>query len=223
MQTWSIKAGGATIAGVLGVLALLISQQPAQAAVQIFALGGVASMQQGSVLTVPAAQGDSVAGGPMLGAVKVEAILAAYHSPMAGDGQYIEDLSQQYQVSDGFALADWIHEDGLGGNPAALIAIDGHNPGNLRYGELSGWHNPFSGFAMFGSWREGEENWFALIRHGYLDGQETVARTNCMRLYGHNCTTIPEIISVYAPSSDHNDPSGYASAVEAQIAQWQKG
>ena len=67
------------------------------------------------------------------------------------------------------------------------------------------------------SWEDGFDHWYRLIWYGYVQGQVT------RPLVGHVCTTIDQIVSVYAPSGDGNDVAAYSAAVKRAVNTWRRG
>ncbi|GHO51422.1 glucosaminidase domain-containing protein [Ktedonospora formicarum] len=153
----------------------------------------------------------SIVGDPQLTVLQLNAILAAYGSPLAGQGQLVYDLGRKYTISSDYALAIWLHESALGKSPLAQETL---NPGNIRCMEGLACDQ---GFARMGSWAEGMERWYRLIRYGYVEGRVTQG------IVGHNCTTIEQIIQVYAPKADSNDPDGYIQIVIRTVETWRSG
>jgi len=58
---------------------------------------------------------------------------------------------------------------------------------------------------------------YKLIWYGYVKGQMTNS------IVGRPCSTVPEIIPAYAPSSDGNTINGYIAAVEHTVTVWRSG
>jgi hypothetical protein len=44
-----------------------------------------------------------------------------------------------------------------------------------------------------------------------------------MPLVGHTCTTVSQIVPVYAPASDGNNVPGYIAGVEQAVDTWRRG
>jgi len=148
------------------------------------------------------ASGSSVVGGPSLSVAQVDTILANAGSPAAGSGQALHDLSQQYNVDDAFAAAVFKHESNYG---KFGVAANSLSLGNLRC--IPG-AACVGGYAYFNSWQEGYTAFYKLIS-GPL-------------YVGAGLTTPDQIMGRYAPSGDGNDPSGYASDVDATVAAWRQ-
>lgn len=148
---------------------------------------------------------------PQLSVAQLNAILAAYHSPLAGAGQQVYDLGRKYNISSDYALAFWVEESILGTSPLAQITL---NPGNLRCMDTI---PCYKGYAQFRSWYEGMERWYRLIRYGYVEGLITKG------LVGHACTTLEQIVPVYAPSGDNNNPKQYITVVLQIVSAWRAG
>ncbi len=67
------------------------------------------------------------------------------------------------------------------------------------------------------SWQDGFEHWYRLILYGYVQGRVTIP------IVGHVCTTVDQIVPVYAPSSDGNDEAAYIAAVKHAVDTWRHG
>lgn len=149
----------------------------------------------------------SVVSLPQLPATRINAILAAYGSPFMGDGQLIYDLGHTYQISSDYALAFWLHESSFGTAGEAVVT---RNPGNMRC--IRGFAC-IDNFAQFTSWQEGIEQWYLLIRNGYVLGRVTIP------IVGHPCTTVDAIANVY----DQTTAQAYAAAIKAEVDGWRAG
>ena len=151
----------------------------------------------------------SVVGAPTISADFIETVLAAYGSPASGKGQALYDLGVKYDIDPVFALAMFQHESSFGKAGEARSSL---SLGNLRCvpDEMA----CRDGFAWFATWEDGFEAFYTLIWFGYVKGQVTDA------IVGHPCSTVPQIIPVYAPSSDGNNVNGYIGAVEHAMTVW---
>jgi hypothetical protein len=156
----------------------------------------------------PAVLSSSVLGRPSLSASFVNRVLAAYHSPAVGTGQALYDLSLRYGIADEYALAFFLHESSFGTTGVARVT---RSLGNIR---CSWGYSCINGYRAYSTWQAGYEDWFKLIKYGYLTGQ--VSR-KCP------CVTIQQIIPVYAPAADHNDEGAYIAAVLSAVAAWRTG
>jgi len=146
--------------------------------------------------------GSSILGRPSLSAAFVNRVLAAYHSPAAGLGQTLYDLSVTYGIDDAYPLAFFLHESSMGN---AGMAVSTHSLGNIRC--TPGWACS-GGYRYYATWADGFHDWFRLIAAEYLP---------------HGLATIPTIIPVYAPSADHNDEHAYIAAVLSAVSVWRSG
>jgi hypothetical protein len=161
----------------------------------------------------------SVVGGPSVTADFINQVLDHYGSPAAGQGQAMYDLGVKSGVDPVFALAFFMHESSFGKAGMATVTL---GLGNERCINDRPCVNTQglpcqtgqSCYAQFSSWADGFEHWYLLIKNGYVGGQ--VSRS-CP------CTTIPQIIPVYAPNADHNNEAGYIASVENAVATWRKG
>lgn len=151
-----------------------------------------------------------VTGTPSLSASFVNRVLARAQSPAADTGQSLYDLSVQYRLDDAFALAFFQHESGFGTTGMARVT---RSLGNIR---CSSGYQCINGYRAYQSWQEGFADWYHLIEDGYVQGHITIP------LVGHVCTTVSQIVPVYAPSSDGNDVPAYIAAVEQAVAGWRQ-
>ncbi len=141
----------------------------------------------------------SVEGKPTLSAAFVDKVLVAAGSHAAGTGQALYDLSVKYGIDDAYALAFFEHEStfGTGGVARATLSL-----GNIR---CSDGYQCVEGYRAYGSWVEGYEDWYRLIRTLYI-GQ-------------WHLSTVEQIVPRYAPASE-NDVAGYIAAVEKDVSTW---
>ncbi|HEY6406513.1 MAG TPA: glucosaminidase domain-containing protein [Ktedonobacteraceae bacterium] len=153
----------------------------------------------------------NVTGPPTISADFIDRVLSAYGSPAAGTGQALYDFGVESGIDPVYALAFFLHEDSFG--ETGIGAVN-HSLGNIR---CSDGYTCQDGFRSYATWADGYQDWYALILNGYVKGQITDA------IVGHPCTTIDEIVPVYAPSSDHNNVSAYIAAIERAVTTWRKG
>jgi Mannosyl-glycoprotein endo-beta-N-acetylglucosaminidase len=156
----------------------------------------------------PAVLSSSVLGRPSLSASFVNRVLSAYHSPAAETGQALYDLSLHYGIADEYALAFFWHESAFGTTGVARVT---RSLGNIRCSD--GYHC-IDGYRSYSTWSAGYDDWYKLIKYGYLTGQVS---SKCP------CVTVQQIIPVYAPASDHNDERAYMAAVLSAVAAWRAG
>jgi Mannosyl-glycoprotein endo-beta-N-acetylglucosaminidase len=156
----------------------------------------------------PAVLSSSVLGRPSLSASFVNQVLAVYQSPAAGAGQALYDLSLRYGIADEYALAFFWHESAFGTTGVARVT---RSLGNIR---CSDGYRCVDGYRAYSTWSAGFEDWYKLIKYGYLTGQVS---SKCP------CVTVQQIIPVYAPASDHNDESAYIAAVLSAVVAWRAG
>lgn len=153
----------------------------------------------------------TVTGAPTISAEFMDRVLSAYGSPAAGTGQALYDLGVHYGIDPVYALAFFLHEDSFGKTGWGAI---NHSLGNSR---CYGWSVCRGGYRTYATWVDGYQDWYNLILNGYVHGQVT------LHIVGHVCTTISQIVPVYAPSSDHNNVMGYIAAVEHAVDTWRDG
>jgi len=153
----------------------------------------------------------TVTGAPTISADFIDRVLLAYGSPAARSGQALYDLGVQYGIDPVFALAFFMHEDSFG---ETGIGAANHSLGNIR---CSAGYSCQYGFRFYANWQDAYQDWYSLILNGYVKGQITDS------IVGHPCTTVDEIVPVYAPSSDHNDVAGYIAAIKHAVDTWRNG
>jgi hypothetical protein len=168
----------------------------------------VPGLRGSAAAPAPAVLSSSVLGRPTLSASFVNRVLAAYHSPAVGTGQVLYDLSLRYGIADEYALAFFWHESAFGTTGVARVT---RSLGNTR---CSDGYRCIAGYRAYATWQAGYEDWYKLIKYGYLTGQ--VSR-KCP------CVTVQQIIPVYAPAADHNNEAAYIAAVLSAVAAWRMG
>jgi Mannosyl-glycoprotein endo-beta-N-acetylglucosaminidase len=165
-------------------------------------------LQGRAAAPAPAVLSSSVLGRPSLSASFVNQVLATYHSPAAGTGQALYDLSLRSGIADEYALAFFLHESSFGTTGVARVT---RSLGNIR---CSDGYRCIAGYRAYSTWSAGYEDWYQLIKYGYLTGQVS---GKCP------CVTVQQIIPVYAPASDKNDERAYMAAVLSAVAAWRAG
>jgi hypothetical protein len=153
----------------------------------------------------------TVVGPPTITAEFIDRVLTAYGSPAAGTGQALYELGVQDGIDPVYALAFFLHEDSFG---ETGIGAANQSLGNIR---CSAGYACKSGFRSYATWAEGYQDWYNLILYGYVRGQVTIP------LAGHVCSTVDEIVPVYAPSSDHNNVVAYIAAIKHAVDTWRRG
>jgi hypothetical protein len=153
----------------------------------------------------------SVVGPPTVTAAFIDRVLIAYESPAAGTGQALYDDGVTTGIDPVYALAFFLHEDSFG---TTGIGAANHSLGNIR---CSAGYACQYGFRYYSSWNAAYQDWYHLILYGYVKGQVTDS------IVGHPCSTVEQIVPVYAPSSDGNNEAAYIAAVEQAVASWRAG
>jgi hypothetical protein len=153
----------------------------------------------------------TVIGPPTVSADFIDRVFSAYGSPAAGSGQALYELGVEYGIDPVYALAFFLHEDSFG---ETGIGAANHSLGNTR---CSAGYRCQYGFRSYATWQEGYQDWYHLILNGYVKGQVTNS------IVGHSCSTVDEIVPVYAPSSDHNDVAAYSAAIKHAVNTWRSG
>jgi hypothetical protein len=152
-----------------------------------------------------------VTGTPTITADFIDRVLSAYGSPAAGTGQALYDLGVQYDIDPVYALAFFQHEDSFG---ETGIGAANQSLGNIR---CSVGYTCQDGFRSYATWADAYQDWYNLILNGYVKGQITDS------MVGHPCSTVDEIVPIYAPSSDHNDVTAYIAAIKHAVETWRSG
>lgn len=142
----------------------------------------------------------TITGPPSLDATRVNDILAAYHSPLQGQGKALVALSTHYKIDDAIALAFFVMESRAGTKGEAVLT---RSFGNLRPMPNAPATN---GYRRYNSWLDGATEWFQLIRTLYI---------NTLKL-----TTVEQIIPVYAPASDNNEPPAMVAGIHQLVSCW---
>lgn len=126
----------------------------------------------------------SVVGRPTISAAGINHILCQNHSPACGTGKSLYSLGRKYGINPAVALAFFAQESTYGRFGVATVT---HSLGNIR---CTPGYKCISGFRAYNTWVQGYQDWYRLIRYLYI---------NTWHL-----TTIPQIVSRYAPSSENN-------------------
>lgn len=137
---------------------------------------------------------------PTITPEQIDRVLAAYGSPMSGDGRQLYDLGVKYGIDPAFCLAFFVHESAAGTRGEAVLT---HNLGNIR--AIAGAAS-LDGYRYYDTWLEGAESWYQLISSLYVQDW--------------GLSTVDAIIPVYAPSADSNDPASYIADVEQMVSSW---
>jgi hypothetical protein len=154
----------------------------------------------------PAAPGSQslseIRGRSSLSAAFIDQVLAAAHSPVAGQGQAVYQASIKAGIDDAFVLAFFGHESTFG---TAGAAVQTHSWGNLIC--TPGYPSCIGRYRSYRSFLDGLDDFLTLLTREY---------------FPHGLTTVEQIIPVYAPSSE-NDVAGYIQAVESFVSAWRSG
>ena len=138
---------------------------------------------------------------PSVSAAQIDAILAGYGSPAAGQGVTLYDLGVQAGIDPAYALAFWVVESQAG---TRGVARSTRSLGNIRC--TPDWPRCVAGYRAYASYAAGMADWYTLITTLYI------------RDWG--LTTPAAILPRYAPMSDGNDPAGYAATVVGLVQNW---
>jgi hypothetical protein len=165
---------------------------------------GMSDPAQAHVASISARSPDgSIVGSPSLAPAFVNQVLAQVHSPAQGTGQALYDLSKQYQIDDAYALAFFKAESQYGTTGMARVT---QSLGNIR---CAGYASCIGGYRAYASWAQGCQDWYQLLRNLYISRW--------------HLTTVAQIVPVYAPASDGNDPASYIALVKQMVSRWWNG
>ena len=146
--------------------------------------------------TAQAALANSVVGAPDVSAGILEGVLVQAHSPAQGLGQFIYDEGKQYNIKPSFALAVFHMESDYGTKGVAATL---HSLGNIRNGS--------NGYRSYTSWQESVTDFYQVISAVYI---------------ANGLTTVAQIMPVYAPAADGNNPNQYIQVVRTDMTTWSK-
>jgi hypothetical protein len=143
---------------------------------------------------------------PTISPTRIDEVLRQYHSPAVGIGQALYDLGVRYGIDPAYALAFFIHESSAGTQGVANVT---KSIGNIRctYGYECYETQGNGSFRRYSSWEAGAEDWYKLIKEVYINKWGLV--------------TLEQIIPVYAPSADRNNPIAYIQQVAGLVESWQ--
>lgn len=150
----------------------------------------------------------SVVGPATVTSEQINAVLDDWGSPARGTGEIWMKMGERYGLDPAYALAFFIHESGAGTNPLwDGLKPDGtttHNIGNIS---CAGYPRCLGRWRDYGSWEEGIEDWFRLIRDEYVQGRGT--------------STVEQIMPIYAPSIENNVDL-YVKTVVDLVREWRQ-
>jgi hypothetical protein len=131
---------------------------------------------------------------PTVTVAAINNMLAAYHSPVAGQGQMIYNVALKYGLDPAYIVATFAHESNFGTRGEATKS---KSPGNLRCIQNAGCAD---GYAQFDTWQA---------------GFEALSNLLAGNLYVKDGRIVPEtIIPRFAPAADSNNESAYIAALK---------
>lgn len=145
----------------------------------------------------------SVVGKPTISAAFINRVFSAYGSPAVGLGQTMYADGVHFGIDPVYALAFFLHEDGMGKTGWGAV---NRSLGNTR---CTPGYQCRGGYRAYATWSAGFWDWFTLIRVQYVNAWHLL--------------TVDQIIPVYAPSSDGNDVQGYITALKRSVDTWRAG
>ncbi|GCE10445.1 hypothetical protein KTT_03040 [Tengunoibacter tsumagoiensis] len=143
-------------------------------------LGGALSLAwQSQQAAITHADASTIVGPPSLPAATVETILKRLGSPMAGNGQVIEQAARDTNIDDAFALAVWWTETNDG---AAGVGAGYHNPGGVR--GSGAYAIGGGGYTIYPTYADGITDWFNIVKSRYINRGLTTVYTLCTPYVG---------------------------------------
>ena len=139
---------------------------------------------------------DSVIGAPDISATFIDTVLKNAGSPAYGIGQDLYQDGLTAHIKPSFALSIFHMESSYG---LYGVAPHNHSIGNIRNGR--------NGYRFYATWKDSVKDFYQLIQTVYI---------------AQGLTTVAQILPVYAPSSDGNNPDQYVQVVRSDMTQWSK-
>lgn len=137
---------------------------------------------------------------PSINVATIRSILQKYNSPAVGSAESIYNLGVEYGIDPALCLAFFVNESTAG---TAGVARVTKSVGNIR---TTAGYIDYQGYRKYDTWEQGIEDWYRLIRDLYIAEW--------------GLTTVDQIIPVYAPSSDGNNPDHYIATVKKLVTSW---
>jgi hypothetical protein len=149
---------------------------------------------------------------PRISAAKFEEVLKTAKSPAATEAREIYRVIVENGVDPAFMLAVFKHESQYSTDPKSMVVLHGtKNLGNTRssrVGVKTIAPTERGNFVSYGTWTQGADD----ATYRLIDPEFEYARAGA--------TTIGQIIPIWAPGSDGNDPAGYINTVISLMNQW---
>lgn len=177
-----------------------------------------------AILSLPT--GNIIAGKPTVTAAFINQVLAKYHSPAAGLGQSLYNWGLKYDIDPVYALAFFQHESTFGTRGMATITDSLGNSRcvpNYACVRTDGSNCPDpeqeSCYAKYPGWGDTSfQPWYQQMLYYENGSLEYYLNKQWKPLL-----TLQEIIPVYAPSADNNNPAQYISSLQNAVATWRAG
>lgn len=143
-------------------------------------------------------------GSPSITAAQIQGILSSAGSPAASEPGFAQCLYQGGQdagIDPAYALAFFAQESSFGTKGVATQTLSlGNIIGTGPAGSIKG-------FRAYNTFCQGAQDWYRLISTSSF-------------YFKAGRFTVSQIVPVYAPSSDGNNPSSYISTVNNLVASW---
>jgi hypothetical protein len=149
---------------------------------------------------------------PRITAAKFQHLLEAANSPAASEAGEIYRVIVENGTDPAFMLAVFFHESRFATDPKSMVVLHStKNWGNTRssrVGVKTIAPTERGNFVSYGTWAQGADD----ATYRLIDPEFEYARAGA--------TTISQIIPIWAPGTDGNDPAGYINAVINLMNQW---
>ena len=174
---------------------------------------GFISCEGKDVPSVSAAGKTDLRGKPTISAATIDAILSEAGSPAAGSGVHFVEYGQQYGIDPAFALAFFRQESNYGKDGIATVT---KSIGNVIYAEVAlpdysytaPGKNP-GPWSAYNTYENSINGWYHLM-------------TNSKHYFQQGKYTLEEILPVYAPAADGNDPQAYINNVKRSVQEYRQ-
>jgi hypothetical protein len=144
-----------------------------------------------------------VQGPPTIDRAQIDRLLCQASSPACGTGEALYADMVQAGINPAFALAVFWHESHFG---TLGVARRTHSLGNIRC--TPGWPRCLGGYRWYPDWPASYADFAALLTREY---------------FPRGLLTVEQILPVYAPAADGNDPAAYIHDVLFHMRQWSTG
>ncbi len=174
---------------------------------------GFISCEIQAVPSVSAAGKTDIRGKPTISAATIDKILSEAGSPASGSGVHFVEYGEQYGIDPAFALAFFRQESNYGKVGIATVT---KSIGNVIYSEVAlpdysytaPGKNP-GPWSAYNAYENSINGWYHLM-------------TNSKHYFQQGKYTLEEILPVYSPAADGNDPQAYINNVKKSVQEYRQ-